>query len=55
MNIFGDITKGIAQELWYPKGTGIETIKCKPSRIISVTKIKEKTQVVLALLIFRIE
>ena len=28
-----EISKGIAQELWYPNGTGIETIKCKPSRI----------------------
>ena len=50
-----EISKGIAQELWYPKGTGRETIKCKPSRIISVTKIKEKAQVVLVFLIFRIK
>ena len=27
-----EISKGITQELWYPNGTGIETIKCKPSR-----------------------
>ena len=37
-----ETSKGIAQELWYPKGTGIETIKCKPSWMISVTKMKEK-------------
>ena len=48
-----EISKGIARELWYSKGTGRETIKCKPRRIISVTKIKEKVQVVLVFLIFR--
>ena len=26
-----ETSKGITQELWYPKGTGMETIKCKPS------------------------
>ena len=44
LNIFGDVTKGIAQELWYPNGTGIETIKCNPSRIMLVTKMKEKAR-----------
>ena len=34
------VTKGTTQELWCPKRTGMETIKCK-----------EKAQVVLALFI----
>ena len=43
------VTKGTTQELWCPKRTGMETIKCKASWIILVTRIKEKAQVVLAL------
>ena len=43
------VTKGTSQKLWCPKRTGMETIKCKASWIILVTRIKEKAQVVLAL------
>ena len=45
------VTKGTTQELWCPKRTGTKTIKCIASRIILVTKMKEKAQVVLALFI----